>query len=160
VADQIVVDRAGRRTLLAEELSAVKSMLTVNTSPIAQAVVGGMLVESGCSLRAANRNKIDFYRANLATALAALDRELAGLPGVSWNVPGGGFFVVVNVPMRADEKLLEISAREYGVLWTPMSFFYPDGGGEHAIRIACSALKPDLIAEGVTRLARLVRDRI
>src|SRR2546430_8279758 len=37
VADQTVVDAAGRRTLLAEELSAVKSMLTVNTSPITQA---------------------------------------------------------------------------------------------------------------------------
>lgn len=41
VADQRVVGAGGSHTLLAEELSTVKSMLTVNTSPIAQAVIGG-----------------------------------------------------------------------------------------------------------------------
>ena len=66
VADQVVVDAAGRRTLLADELSDIKSMLTVNTSPLSQAVIGGVLVESSCSLRAANRDKIEFYRRNLA----------------------------------------------------------------------------------------------
>jgi (S)-3,5-dihydroxyphenylglycine transaminase len=161
VADQHVVDADGRRTLLAEELSAIKSMVTVNTSPIAQAVVGGMLVESGCSLRAANKAKIDFYRANLDRLLGALRREFGERPpdGLRWTVPSGGFFVVVDVPVRADEALLEISAREYGVLWTPMSFFYPGGGGEHAIRLACSALDPDRIDEGVRRFARLITER-
>jgi (S)-3,5-dihydroxyphenylglycine transaminase len=159
VADQEVVDRAGRRTRLAAELSTVKSMLTVNTSPIAQAVVGGLLVEYGCSLRAANREKIDFYRANRTAMLAALESAFAGRPDVRWNVPGGGFFVVVHVPVRADEALLELSAREYGVLWTPMSFFYPDGGGEYELRLACSALPPDQLAEGVARLAKLITDR-
>jgi (S)-3,5-dihydroxyphenylglycine transaminase len=161
VADQIVEDAHGRRTLLAEELSAVKSMLTVNTSPIAQAVVGGMLVSSGCSLRAANTAKMDFYRANLAELLGALHREFGARPhpAVRWNAPSGGFFVVVDVPVVADEALLEISARDYGVLWTPMSFFYPGGGGDHAVRLACSALERDQIAEGVARFARLIADR-
>jgi (S)-3,5-dihydroxyphenylglycine transaminase len=161
VADQTVVAADGRRTLLAEELSAVKSMLTVNTSPIAQAVVGGMLVSSGCSLRAANKAKIDFYRANLATLLDALRREFRARPdlAVRWTAPSGGFFVVVEVPVVADEALLEVSAREYGVLWTPMSFFYPGGGGDRAVRLACSALEPDEIAEGVARFARLIADR-
>jgi (S)-3,5-dihydroxyphenylglycine transaminase len=137
-------------------------MLTVNTSAIAQAVIGGMLVESGCSLRAANKATIEFYRGNLAALLTALDRSFADLAParVRWNVPSGGFFVVVDVPIRADESLLEISAREYGVLWTPMSFFYPEGGGDHAIRLACSAMPPEHIADGVDRLARLIRDRV
>jgi (S)-3,5-dihydroxyphenylglycine transaminase len=159
VADQTVVDRAGRRSRLAAELSTVKSMLTVNTSPIAQAVVGGLLVEHGCSLRAANQKKIEFYRTNRNAMLAALDATLGGRPDVRWNAPGGGFFVVVHVPFRADEALLELSAREYGVLWTPMSFFYPDGGGGYELRLACSALTPDRITEGVARLARLIGDR-
>ncbi len=46
VADQTVVDAAGNRTLLADELSTVKSMVTVNTSPVAQAIIGGVLVEA------------------------------------------------------------------------------------------------------------------
>lgn len=157
VADQPVVDADGRRTLLAEELSAVKSMLTVNTSPIAQAVIGGVLLEAGGSLRAANRDKIAFYRENLATLLAALDRWAP--PGVRWNVPDGGFFAVLDVPVRADEALLEVSAREYGVLWTPMLFFYAGGGGDRALRLSASWLDPPAVEEGVRRLSRLLADR-
>ncbi|MBE1489745.1 aminotransferase-like domain-containing protein [Plantactinospora soyae] len=159
VADQIVVDRAGRRTLLADEMSAIKSMLTVNTSPIAQAVIGGILVESDCSLRTANRDKIAFYRNNLRVLLASLDEHFPQPDrderGVRWNVPGGGFFVVVDVPFRADEKLLERSAEQFGVLWTPMSFFYADGGHQ-SIRLSCSYLEADRLAEGVRRLSQLV----
>jgi (S)-3,5-dihydroxyphenylglycine transaminase len=157
VADQTVVDSDGARRLLADELSTVKSMVTVNTSPIAQAVIGGALVSSGYSLRAANREKIAFYRRNLRTLLAALEHHFGGT-AVTWNAPAGGFFAVADVPVRADEKLLELSARDYGVLWTPMSFFYLDGGGTHAIRLSCSALPTDQIDEGVRRLGALLSD--
>ncbi len=158
VADQSVVDGAGRRTLLAEELSAIKSMLTVNTSPIAQAVIGGILVEAGCSLRAANAGKIAFYRRNLAALMTALASAFPAGSGVRWNRPDGGFFAVLDVPVRADENLLELSAREYGVLWTPMSFFYAGSGGANAIRLSASYLDADTITEGVHRLARLIKE--
>lgn len=162
VADQTVVGPDGRRSTLAAELSAVKSMLTVNTSPIAQAVVGGILVSAGCSLRAANRDKAAFYRRNLTALLGALAEHFPepgrAARGIRWNTPAGGFFVTLDVPQRADEKLLEISARDYGVLWTPMSFFFTDGGGAHAIRLSCSWLEPAQIREGVRRLARLVEE--
>ncbi|MCX5199527.1 PLP-dependent aminotransferase family protein [Streptomyces sp. NBC_00249] len=159
VADQPVVARDGRRTLLAQELSAVKSMLTVNTSPVAQAVIGGLLVESGCSLRAAAREKTAFYRRGLRALLAALEEHFpdAAGRGIRWTAPSGGFFVVLEVPVPADEKLLELSAERYGVLWTPMRFFYADGG-THALRLSCSALEPGRIAEGVARLARLLAE--
>lgn len=155
VADQDVVDARGRRTLLAEELSAVKSMVTVNTSPVAQAVIGGMLIEAGGSLRAANKAKIEFYRANMRALLDALAESFPD-GAVTWNAPRGGFFAVLELPMPVTVDLLEISARRFGVLWTPMSFFYPDGGGQHAIRLACSALDPAEIREGVRRLAEFV----
>lgn len=161
VADQVVVGADGRRALLAEELSTVKSLLTVNTSPVAQAVVGGFLVEAGCSLRAAGKAKTAFYRTNLRTLLGALEKEFADEPRVRWNAPAGGFFAVVDVPLTADEAMLEVSAREFGVLWTPMSFFYTpgSGGGRRRIRLSCSALPPDRVEEGVRRLAALVRAR-
>lgn len=156
VADQPVVDAAGRRTLLAEELSTVKSMLTVNTSALSQAVVGGMLLDSGFSLRGANQAKIRFYRENLRTLLASLERHFPD-GSVRWNSPNGGFFVVVDVPVDASEELLEVSAREHGVLWTPMRFFYLGGGGSHAIRLSCSALDTAQVEEGVRRFAGLLR---
>jgi (S)-3,5-dihydroxyphenylglycine transaminase len=155
VADQVVVSADGQRSLLADELSTVKSMVTVNTSPIAQAVIGGVLVSCGYSLRAANSEKIAFYRRNLRTLLGALERHFSD-PEITWNSPSGGFFAVLSVPFRADEKLLELSARDYGVLWTPMSFFYLDGGGSHAIRLSCSALPTGQIDEGVRRLAAFI----
>jgi (S)-3,5-dihydroxyphenylglycine transaminase len=158
VADQTVVSVTGQRSLLADELSTVKSMVTVNTSPIAQAVIGGFLLSCGCSLRAANREKIAFYRSNLRTLLAAVERHFGDDQAITWNSPSGGFFAVMDVPVRADEKLLELSARDYGVLWTPMSFFYMNGGGSHAIRLSCSALVTDQIDEGVRRLAALIAD--
>jgi (S)-3,5-dihydroxyphenylglycine transaminase len=161
VADQTVVDETGRPSLLADEMSAVKSMLTVNTSPISQAVIGGVLVESGCSLRAANRDKLTFYRNNLRAMLAALEKHFPrserGEGAVRWNVPSGGFFAVVDLPFQADEKLLELSAEKFGVLWTPMRFFYVDGG-DHAVRLSCSYLKAEQIAAGVQRLSRLVAE--
>jgi len=164
VADQPVVDGTGRRRPLAAELGTVKSMLTVNTSAISQAVIGGMLIDCDFSLRAANREKVGFYRRNLAALLAALERSFPepdrSARGIRWNVPGGGFFAVLTVPgLAADEALLEVSAEQYGVLWTPMRFFYGGGQGAEAIRLSCSAIGPDRIADGVARLARLVRDR-
>jgi (S)-3,5-dihydroxyphenylglycine transaminase len=62
----------------------------------------------------------------------------------------------VDVPVDASVALLEHSAHEHGVLWTPMRFFYLNGGGDRAIRLSCSALEPDRIDEGVRRLDALL----
>ena len=159
VADQTVVSAAGHRSVLADELSTVKSMVTVNTSPIAQAVIGGFLVSCGYSLRAANQEKIRFYRRNLRTLLASLSCAFGAAGPVTWNTPDGGFFAVLDTPVVADAALLETSARDYGVLWTPMSMFYLGTGGERQIRLSASYLQPDEIEEGVRRIARLLAER-
>jgi (S)-3,5-dihydroxyphenylglycine transaminase len=152
IADQPVVAPDGSVTLLADQLSKIKSMTTVNTSPLAQAVIGGMLVTYGCRLRAAGEERIRRYRDRLDALLAALDRHFSGDTGIGWNVPDGGFFLVVSVPFTADEAALTRSARDHGVLWTPMSYFYPGGGGERQLRLSCSYLEVAEIDEGVRRL--------
>jgi (S)-3,5-dihydroxyphenylglycine transaminase len=164
IADQEVIGPTGRRTLLADELSKIKSMTTVNTSAVSQAVVGGLLIESGCRLREANAAAIAHYRTNMNTLLDELERHFpadrrAEL-GVSWNRPDGGFFAVVDVPFAADHRALETSARTFGVLWTPMSDFYLDGGGTHRLRLSCSSQSPDVIVEGVARLAAFITAQI
>jgi (S)-3,5-dihydroxyphenylglycine transaminase len=162
VADQRVSDHgdsAEGGRLLADELAALKSMVTVNTSPLSQAVIGGMLLEHGGSLAELSKLKSLLYQRNLAQLLDALDRLLGdGLPpGISWNRPGGGFFVRVRLPRPADRQLLETSAAKYRVLWTPMAQFYLDGSGEHQLRLSCSYLDPELIEEGVGRLAAFLK---
>ncbi|MEW2174809.1 PLP-dependent aminotransferase family protein [Streptomyces sp. NPDC005406] len=163
IADQEVIGPTGGRTLLADQLSKIKSMTTVNTSAISQAVIGGLLIESGCRLRAANAEAIAYYRTNLNTLLEELERHfpdrLRRELGVDWNRPEGGFFLVVDVPFLADTKALEHSARNFGVLWTPMSDFYLDGGGGSQLRLSCSALNPAEIAEGVRRLAAFITEQ-
>ncbi|HEX4705607.1 MAG TPA: PLP-dependent aminotransferase family protein [Pseudonocardiaceae bacterium] len=160
IADQDVVDAAGNRTLLADQFAKIKSMVTVNTPSLSQAVIGGILVNSGCRLRDANQDNIRFYRANLERMLAELGRwfptEARAELGVDWNAPGGGFFVVLTVPFVADAAALTRSAREFGVLWTPMDAFYLDGGGRYQLRLSCSYIEPDRLVEGVERLAAFI----
>ena len=157
VADQEVAGPDGVRVLLADELSKIKSMTTVNTSSLGQAVIGGLLVEQDFRLRTANEKAVAHYRASLDALLAELGTafppERHAEHGVSWKRPQGGYFVVVTVPVAADQAALERSARRFGVLWTPMGDFYLDGGGSHQLRLSCSYLTTDRIGEGVRRLA-------
>jgi (S)-3,5-dihydroxyphenylglycine transaminase len=162
VADQRVASADGSVTLLADHLSKIKSMLTVNTSPVTQAVVGGKLLAHDCSLTRANQRETAAYRRNRGQLLAGLASRFGDQNGpgrVTWNSPSGGFFVVVSLPFPADDELLEFSARAHGVLWTPMGHFYDGAGGLHQARLACSQLTPELIEAGLDRFAALVADR-
>lgn len=160
VADQHVVAPDGARTLLADQLAKIKSMTTVNTPSLSQAVIGGILVANGCRLRAANADNTRFYRTTMGLLLDSLREQLPPELGVRWNTPGGGFFLVLTVPFTVDDAGLERSAREYGVLWTPMSSFYLDGGGRNQLRLSCSYVDPALIPEGVRRLCGWVADAL
>lgn len=146
--------------LLADELAKLKSMTTVNTSAIGQAVVGGMLLRAGFRLRDANKAVGAFYADNLRTLLGELARAFPPAErdrhGISWNLPEGGFFVVVTVPFPADEQAMERCARDHGVLWTPMAGFYPAGGGERLLRLSCSYLTVGQVRDGVRRLTDFV----
>ena len=159
VADQRV--RGGG--LLAHELTAIKSMVTVNTSPLSQAAIGGMLLDHGGSLAVLGRRKAELYQRNLGCLLDALERHLppgALAPGVRWTRPEGGFFVRIRLPVPADVELLKVSAAKYGVLWTPMAQFYLDGTGDSQLRLSCSYLDPPEIETGVRRLAGFLREEI
>ncbi|RSM88004.1 PLP-dependent aminotransferase family protein [Kibdelosporangium aridum] len=156
VADQ----RVAGGGLLADQLSKLKGMLTVNTSPIAQAVIAGKLLLNDFSLTKANAREIAIYQRNLQLTLSELERTLGGLPEVGWNTPTGGFFVTVTVPFVVDDELLAHAARDHGVLFTPMHHFYGGKDGFNQLRLSISLLTPELIKEGVTRLAALITARL
>ncbi|MFI5489794.1 aminotransferase class I/II-fold pyridoxal phosphate-dependent enzyme [Micromonospora echinaurantiaca] len=161
VADQRVAGADGTVGLLADQLAKIKSMVTVNTSAIAQAVIGGALLEHGCSLVAATVRERAAYTRNLRHLVAGLARRFpADASPVRWNVPAGGFFVVVTVPFPVDDALLHRSAREYGLLWTPMAHFYDAGAPVDALRLSVSAVTPAEIDLGLDRLAALVADEL
>lgn len=159
VADQPVTGDGSGAVLFADQLARLKSMLTLNTSTVAQAAIGGFLVENGCSMERATRCVAEVYRRNLRAVLDGLEERFGSRSGfrpvsaVSWNSPSGGMFVVVTLPFVADDAALERSAGEFGVLWTPMHHFYGGAAGFHQIRLSFSVLTPEQITEGLDRLA-------
>ena len=164
VADQTVTDPAGRESLLADELAKIKSMVTVNTPPLSQAVIAGMLLACEGRISELNARQAAYY----AHAMQSTLRELAQrFPAwkqdalrVRWNEPDGGFFLAMRVPFRADNAALARSAEDFGVIWTPMSYFYPRGGGDNSIRLSVSYLSEEEIIAGITRLASFIEAEV
>lgn len=154
----VVADQAlGQGTLLADEIAKVKSMTTVNTSPLTQAIVGGWLIDHRFTLCAATAEKNQHYKRNRDVLLHSLEHAFRESDNVSWNRPRGGFFLTLDVPVSADESLLMESAENDGVLWVPMRYFYLRQGGEQQIRLSFSGITDQEIGVGVDRLATLVR---
>lgn len=162
IADQRVARPAGTGRL-ADEIARLKSMTTVNTPALSQAVIGGMLLRAGFRLREASEPVRRFYARNLRTLLSELERvfppDRHSGHGVSWNAPSGGFFLMLTLPFDADAEAMQECARDFGVLWTPMAGFHPGGGGTRLARLSCSSLAPDRISAGVDRLAAFVAAR-
>lgn len=159
VADQTVALPSGERRLLAAEFSKVKSLTTVNTSTVIQAIAGGILLEAGGSLRPLVAEKLPFYRANRDRMLACLEEGLGGVEGVRWNRPEGGFFLTVTLPFDFTDGLLTECARDHGVIVCPMPFFSLTAGRERQVRLSFSYVTGEQIEEGVRRFARFVRGR-
>lgn len=162
VADQEVRGPSGEIRLLAEDLAKVKSMITVNTSSLSQAVLAGALLQVDGRLSALNAESAAHYSRSMAETLAQLDRRLPPerrrALGVTWNRPDGGFFLTLRTSVRTGTAQLERSARDFGVIWTPMDYFHPHGGGEQDIRLSVSYLKSAQIDAGIGRLARFIEE--
>jgi 2-aminoadipate transaminase len=76
--------------------------------------------------------------------------------GARWTRPQGGLFLWATLPKGLDTtSLLEDAIREK-VAFVPGAAFYPCGGGEETMRLNFSYAPPDVIEEGITRLARVI----
>jgi DNA-binding transcriptional MocR family regulator len=85
--------------------------------------------------------------------LAALEEHMPD--GATWSHPQGGYFVWLDLPDAAPELA---RAEEAGVSFVRGSDFFAGGsGGERSLRLAFSFVSPDEIADGVARLAPLLR---
>jgi (S)-3,5-dihydroxyphenylglycine transaminase len=162
IADQPVLREDGTRGLLADELAKIKSMLTVNTSALSQAAVAGALLECRGRVSELSAKSAAHYGDIMRYTLDALERAFpAGRRaelGVRWNAPAGGFFLTLQVPFPADNAALVRSAEDFGVIWTPMAYFHPHGGGSRAIRLSISYVTRAEVDEGVSRLARFIEN--
>lgn len=164
VAGQRVAVAAGAFTSLADEMSKAKSLLSVNTPALMQAVVGGLLLAQDCSLRDYVQPRLRAIRASRDAMLAALDkyapRHSDGSRPITWTRPSGGFFLTVTMPRPIGNAELLDCAKRYGVTWTPMSYFLLDQSPSCQLRLSFSFVTPDEVAEGIRRLAAWMHDFI
>jgi 2-aminoadipate transaminase len=101
---------------------------------------------------------------SIATVSAALGERAALLseslrkhiPGVQFTEPDGGYFLWVDLPDDVDVHQLLPAAASRGVAVVKGTDFLLEGG-EHAVRLAFSAVTADQVDEGVRRLADAVR---
>lgn len=157
VADQPT--NGGKGPMLADELSKVKSFLSVNTSPLLQAVVGGTLLRTGGSLRALIAPKLAAYKKNRDKMTACLEKGLGQVKAsgeLHWSQPNGGFFLTVTLPFKVSEADLSRCAAEYDVIVCPMSLFSLGGGHGKQIRLSFSYVTPEEIERGIASLSRFL----
>jgi (S)-3,5-dihydroxyphenylglycine transaminase len=152
---------AAAATALRDDVVERKSFLTVNTSQLCQALVGGVLRQYGGSLAPHLQAPIHFYRSNRDAAVEALAHGFRGFESrVSWNNPAGGFFLCVRLPFDFDAAALDACATRHGVLVMPMRFFAIDDSCRNMVRIAFSNLEPEMVREGVARFCSYAIERM
>jgi len=135
------------------KLVQIKQGADLHTSTFCQYVAhevakGGFLDQHVRRIRAV-------YGERREAMLSALARHFPR--GVRWTRPQGGLFLWVTLPKGFDTAaLLEDAIRER-VAFVPGAAFYPCGGGEETMRLNFSYAPPDVIEEGIKRLARVIR---
>jgi len=88
--------------------------------------------------------------------LEALERDLP--EDASWSRPEGGYFVWVDAPSGPPAADLLVRAEQAGVTFVQGSdFFAGRSAGERSLRLAFSFVSPEEIADGVAKLAPLLR---
>lgn len=148
-----------RDDTLTAALGRVKSFTTLNTSPLMQAIVGGILRKNDYSLRKLIEPKLAQYRAQRDQMLASLAAHMPDAWGITWNRPAGGFFLAVTLPFDFDDECLRTCAQDYQVICTPMRYFTSTQRWGNVIRLAFSYVAPQDIEQGIASLARFVGAR-
>ena len=97
----------------------------------------------------------EVYGERRQAMLAALARHMP--EGIHWTRPQGGLFLWLTLPEGLDSSsLLHAALEQEKVAFVPGAPFFPKGGGERTCRLNFSYCRPELIEEGVRRLASVI----
>jgi 2-aminoadipate transaminase len=80
--------------------------------------------------------------------------------GFSWTRPEGGMFLWVSGPETMDAMAVLAEAVDAGVAFVPGTDFFPRGGGENHMRLNFSNARPEVIRDGIARLAAICARRL
>lgn len=105
------------------------------------------------------RGQIDAFRSLYRDRRDAMVDALAHeLPDIPHTTPGGGFFLWLDLPAGMNSKEMLPRAVTELVAYTPGTAFFADGRGHSHIRLAFCYPTPERIREGVSRLAKVIRE--
>jgi len=79
---------------------------------------------------------------------------------VHWTHPKGGLFLWVTLPKSLDTSRIFNEAVAEKVAFVPGVPFHPLGGGENTMRLNFSNSKPEMIDEGIKRLANVIKKNL
>ena len=115
------------------------------TSTLVHAVLEqGMLQDNIAILRST-------YGERVSAMTAALRKHLGDV--VDFTAPGGGYFFWLTFNDGTNTDALLRIAQEHGVNYRPGTAFSAQGAFTNAIRLAFALYEPDMLAEGVRRIA-------
>ena len=98
------------------------------------------------------------YKANRDAMAEALRQHLPA--GCEWQSPQGGMFFWIRLPAGLDAMALLPQAVEAGIAYVPGAAFYAQQPDARALRLSFVTLTPELIAEGVAKLGRLLHQAL
>lgn len=80
--------------------------------------------------------------------------------GVTWRKPHGGMFLWSVLPEGMDSSEMLKRAIERKVAFVPGEPFHPNGGGKNTLRLNFSYSSPEIIREGMARLAETLNETV
>jgi 2-aminoadipate transaminase len=95
------------------------------------------------------------YKERRDVMLKALEEYMP--EGVKWTRPEGGLFLWVTLPETIKTSEVFPLAVEKKVAFVPGTPFHPLGEGENTMRLNFSCMRPELIVEGIKRLAEVIK---
>lgn len=79
---------------------------------------------------------------------------------VRYTQPEGGLFLWITLPEGMSAVSLLPEAAKQKVAFVPGAPFFADGGGENTLRLSFACMPPEIIVEGIRRLAQVIRDQM
>jgi len=141
---------------LIPQITVLRETIDLESSGLMQRAVfeflsRGYLEPHLAALNATNRER-------QAAMLAALEERLGD--AAHWAAPEGGLFVWVTLPEGVDTWAMFQSAVDRRVAYIPGAAFAVNGGHANTLRLNYSNVKPEMIREGIRRLAAVVREQV
>ncbi|GAB6108529.1 aminotransferase-like domain-containing protein [Fusibacter bizertensis] len=75
-----------------------------------------------------------------------------------FEIPTGGLFAWVKLPVNIDTRKVLVKAVENKVAFVPGGSFFPNGGQENFMRLNFSNMPEDKIVEGIKRLGEILKE--